>query len=77
MHNNSFLPLSFFFLLLFFFIYGSNIYFCVWGRGAQAPFYPTLDLPLLYLKKSKKVMLEANRDTPTKPHLVDDLVTTY
>ena len=47
------------------------------GGGAQAPFYPTLDLPMLYLKKSKKVMLEANRDTPTKPHLVDDLATTY
>ena len=52
MHNNSFLPLSFFFLLLFFFIYGSNMYFCVWGRGGSSPLLsPRWIRPCFILKK--------------------------
>ena len=46
--------------------------------GLKPPSIPTLDSPLLFLKNSKRDMLEANRETPTKPQsLVDDLSTTY
>ena len=54
------------------------MFFCVCERGAlKPPSIPTLDLPLLYLKKYKKDILEANREMPAKAQsLVDDLATT-